>query len=114
MTHTNAPLKTEQPTFRAEVFVRHVGLSLIDQLPRELLYVSVQGVTVAIETSVAQTTTEFATYHFQIDNQAATYFPVVFAPTPVPLAKKLPCLQFNFSQRHTSSKLVKFFPFMYV
>jgi hypothetical protein len=104
----------QEPSLRVSLALAHFGVSLINRRPRELLYSSTSGLTTVLESSPSQQTVEFAVQHFQIDNQRAQEFPVLFAPRPQSSAEHQlqPFLQFSANRALTLSSSVIIFNYL--
>ena len=74
------PLELQKTALRVSLFLRGVGISLIDAFPREVMYCSLDELTVSLERSNQNTLAVSSSItRLQIDNSlAGSPFPVVF------------------------------------
>ncbi|GAB5369232.1 hypothetical protein AAMO2058_001387800 [Amorphochlora amoebiformis] len=85
----------ERSTTTLSLALPRIGLSLVDQKPRELLYLSISDPLVLYSDSEEQETVEVCIGKVQIDNQMPGFsFPFILAPKPIADADK-PMLQFG-------------------
>jgi len=76
-----------------------LGLSLVDQKPTELLYLSINDALLLHCDSPSQTTTEICIGRVQLDNQQPGFsFPFILHPKPMSFGKKKPMLQIGINR----------------
>jgi hypothetical protein len=88
-----------------------IGISVIDDTPRELLYISLTGLHLEIEDAVAHQTMDAKIWRFQIDDQRPAKqvaFPIIFAPSPVPPDDLQPFMQLAITKEKNLSSIVTF------
>ena len=74
------------PSSHFEVEIAGAGISLIDNTPQELLYISLSYITYDFGSTISEQIHEFRIKEFQIDNQMlSTSFPVMVSSTPAEL-----------------------------
>jgi VPS13, central RBG modules/Vacuolar-sorting-associated 13 protein, DH-like domain/VPS13-like, N-terminal/Vacuolar-sorting associated protein 13, adaptor binding domain/Vacuolar sorting-associated protein 13, extended-chorein/C2 domain/ATG2/VPS13, C terminal domain len=83
-----------RPRLKLMAQVPQVGLSLIDNDPEEVFYLSVDGTTFAMEDSPAKRTLQFQIFKFQLDNQLLRpEFDIILAARPVRADKQRALIQ---------------------
>lgn len=86
-------------TQRIEAKFPWIGLSLINDVPEEILYLSLKDIHAIGEVAPEQQTLMFRLGRAQIDNQnPEAIYPVILAPTPMPKALEQPLLQVSLNK----------------
>jgi len=82
-----------------------IGLSMIDDRPSEIVYLSLHHLSARVQDALSQQTVELALGKMQIDNQMkGSLFPVVFAPSPVAPEDVKPMLQLSVNKSKLSEE----------
>ena len=108
--------RPEWPLGQVRVDVPHVGVSLINQTPEELAYISLHKFCFLLINSTANQALEVVLDHFQMDNQQASpYYPVIIGPTPVHEDVRQPFIQISLNKvksGHPRLHTFQFFSFL--
>jgi len=68
-----------------KIVVPQIGISIVDPHPKELLFISMEGMALEYDTSASKTSINVKMQHLQVDNQLfMTPFPVMLVPKPNP------------------------------
>mmetsp|Transcript_29417 Transcript_29417/g.49853 ORF Transcript_29417/g.49853 Transcript_29417/m.49853 type:complete len:654 (+) Transcript_29417:257-2218(+) len=87
-------LLPERSVASVAVAVPRVGLSVVDQKPRELFYLSISDTLLRYRDCKTETTNELSIGRIQVDNQMLGYsYPFILCPKPVPLKDTKEMLQ---------------------
>jgi hypothetical protein len=91
-----APAIDQRATYALSVKLPRIGLSVVDDVPREFMYISLTGLEMEAEDAPSQQTLDFKLWRLQIDNQKPKAgFPVIFAPAPVAKEDLQPFIQLS-------------------
>ncbi|MES1917706.1 MAG: hypothetical protein MHM6MM_009421, partial [Cercozoa sp. M6MM] len=94
-----------QSALTVQATVPHVGLSVVDGRPRDLLYVTLDGLRVGVTQASDLTTLQLSLDRAQVDSQLPdAVFPVVLGAAPVPRAQWQPLVQVSLAKRNTESE----------
>lgn len=103
---------TERPVTAVAMRLPRVGVSIVNEHPQELLYLSLHSTTVEITDCFDQQTLEFIMGRIQMDNQQyGARFPVILAPTPVEVEERHPMMHLSLNKTKDDDVPVQIFSY---